>query len=206
MKKDKLVILLVIVVISILASLYFDSPMVKGVSFLRNIFLDNFFMIITFASSEILIFFILTALFLWREHKRRWILPLWMALGFSALISFVLKIMIQRPRPFQLGIVSLIPSLQEASFSIWNFSFPSFQSMLVFSAIPILSEQFPKLKKFWIAFAILVGFSRIYFGVHFFSDVITGGFIGMIIGMIIVKLEKETKFGKKVYDKIFGKN
>jgi undecaprenyl-diphosphatase len=205
MGKNRQVIIYVLIIISILASLYFDSQLIVGASFLRNAVLDNFFMIITLASSEILIFFVLTALFLWREHKRRWILPLWITLGFSALISFILKVAIQRPRPFQTGIVSLIPSLQEASFSIWNFSFPSFQSMLAFCAIPILSEQFPKLKKFWIAFAVLVGFSRIYFGVHFFSDVITGGLIGYVIGMIIVKIEKETKFGKKIYEKIFRK-
>jgi len=120
-----------------------------------------------------------------------------------------LKIAIQRERPFQLGIVSLIQNLQSASFSTWNFSFPSFQSMLVFSAIPILSEQFPKFKKFWIGFAVLVAFSRVYFGVHFVSDIIAGGLIGYLIGMIIVKLEKENKFGQKIYNKIdffFRKN
>jgi undecaprenyl-diphosphatase len=204
-KKNRQILIYILIIISILVSLYFDSQLIIGVSYLRNVILDNFFMIITLASSEILIFFVLTALFLWWENKRRWILPLWITLGFSALISFILKVAIQRPRPFQTGIVSLLPKLQEASFSIWNFSFPSFQSMLAFCAIPILSEQFPKLKKFWIAFAVLVGFSRIYFGVHYFSDVITGGLIGYVLGMIIVKIEKETKFGKKVYERIFRK-
>jgi len=205
MKKNRLIIFYFLIGLLILVSLFFDSELVRSISFLRNYILDNFLMVITFVSSEILIFFVLTALFLWRENKRRWILPLWITLGASAFISFVLKIIVKRQRPFQLGIVNLISELQETSFAIWNFSFPSFQSMLVFSAIPILSEQFPKLKKFWIAFAILVGFSRIYFGVHFFSDVIIGGLIGYVLGTIIVKIEKETKFGQKVYQKIFRK-
>jgi undecaprenyl-diphosphatase len=153
-------------------------------------------------SSEIIIFFVLTALFLWEENKRRWIIPLWTCLGISAIVSFMLKVTVQRLRPFQLGIVSLLPSLQQASFSTWNFSFPSFQSMLAFCAIPILSKEFPRLKKFWIGFAILVAFSRVYFGMHFFSDVISGALIGYVIGMLVIKLEKEEKFGQRVYNKI----
>lgn len=205
MEKKKIVIICALAIIFIFASLYLDNLLVKYISFLRNNILDNFFLVMTFLSSEIIIFFILTALFLWRNNKRRWILPLWSCLGLSALISFILKIIIQRLRPFQLGIISLLPSLQEASYSIWNFSFPSFQSMLVFCAIPILSEQFPKLKKFWIVFAVLVAFSRVYFGLHFISDVIVGGLIGYLIGVIIVKVEKENKFGKRIYQRIFRK-
>jgi undecaprenyl-diphosphatase len=204
-KKNKGVILCILTILSIIVVFYFDVYLVKNVSFLRNIFLDNFFMVITFVSSEVIVFFVLTALFLWRENKRRWILPLWVTLMLSAIVSFILKIMVQRERPFQQGIVSLIPSLQEASYSIWNFSFPSFQSMLAFCAIPILYEQFPKLKKIWIIFAVLVAFSRVYFGVHFVSDVLVGGIIGYLIGMIIVKLEKENNFGKNIYNKIFKK-
>jgi len=77
--------------------------------------------------------------------------------------------------------------------------------MLAFCAIPILGEQFPRLKKFWIAFAVLVAFSRVYFGLHFVSDVITGGLIGYLIGIIIVREEKDNKFGEKIYNKIFRK-
>ena len=123
-------------------------------------------------------------------------------MGFSAAISLILKVTVQRLRPFQLGIVSLIPKLEEASYGIWNFSFPSFQSMLVFSAIPILSKQFPRLKNIWIAFAVLVAFSRLYFGVHFVSDVLIGAVIGYAIGIGIVRLEKENKWGKNIYNKI----
>ena len=77
--------------------------------------------------------------------------------------------------------------------------------MLVFCAIPILDKEFPKLKYFWIAFAVLVAFSRIYFGLHFLSDVIAGGLIGYLIGIFIVNLEKEKKFGEKIYGKIVGR-
>ena len=195
-----LLILLVIVV-----SFYFDSEIVHGVSLLRNNILNDFFLGLTFISSSIIIFFFLTSLFLWKEHKRGWILPLWATLALSVAVSFVLKIMVKKPRPFQAGLVSVLPILEKASHSVWNFSFPSFHAMLVFCAIPILSKQFRKFKYVWIGFAVLIAFSRIYFGLHFMSDVVVGGLIGYVLGMIVVRLEKEYKFGEKIYKKIFRK-
>jgi undecaprenyl-diphosphatase len=148
---------------------------------------------------------VLTALFLWKNHKRRWILPLWISFGIAAIIGFRLKVTIQRARPFQLGLVPLLSSLSEASYSTWSFSFPSNHAMLAFCAIPILSEQYPKLKKVWIAIAILIALSRVYLGLHFVSDVISGAFMGYLIGLMVVKLEKEHKFGRNIYERILGK-
>jgi undecaprenyl-diphosphatase len=204
-KKNVWIIIGILIISAVFFSFYFDNLLIKGVSLLRNDILDNFFLLVTFVSSEVITFFILTSLFLWKEHKRKWIIPLWVSLGISAIVSFILKITIQRDRPFQIGLVPLISKLQEASFSVWNFSFPSSHSILAFCAVPILSQKYPKLKKVWIAFAVLVAFSRIYFGLHFVSDVIVGGLLGYIIGVIVVKLEKEYRFGEKIYGKITGK-
>ncbi len=201
--KERGILLFVLVVFTFFISLYFDAEISKAISLIRNGFFDEIFVGITFVSSEIIIFFFLTSLFLWNENKRRWIFPLWITLGASVIISFLLKISVSRLRPFQQGIVSTLPLLESASYLIWNFSFPSFQSMLVFCAVPILSKEFPKFKWFWIYFAIFVAFSRVYFGVHFLSDVIAGGLIGYLIGIAIVKLETEKKFGEKIWKKIF---
>jgi len=202
--KNKKIIMIGIVALAALVSLYFDSEIVRGFSFIRNNILNDFFLGITFVSSAIIIFFFLTSLFLWKEHKRKWILPLWFTLALSAVGSFLLKIIVQRPRPFQLGIVSVLPVLEKTSHSIWNFSLPSFQAMLVFCAIPILAKEFPKFKYVWIVFAGLIAFSRVYFGLHFLSDIIFGGLIGYLLGVFVISLEKENKFWEKTYKKIFS--
>jgi len=203
--KKKAIIILMFIILTIFASLYFDSEIVKAISLIRIDFLNDFFMGITFVSSAVIIFFFLTSLFLWQEHKRKWILPLWFTLGLSVVVSFLLKISVQRQRPFQLGIVSILPILEKSSYLIWNFSLPSFRAMLAFCAIPILSKEFPKFKYIWFIFACLVAFSRVYFGLHFLSDVIVGGLIGYLLGMVVIKLEKENKFWEKVYKKVFKK-
>ncbi len=203
-KRGRIVLGLLILFVAIV-SFYFDSEIVQGVSLLRNDILNDFFLGLTFISSSIIIFFFLTSLFLWGERKRKWIVPLWVTFGLSIVVGFILKKIIQRPRPFQLDLVSVLPILEKASHLTWNFAFPSFHAMLVFCAIPILSKQFKKLKYFWIIFAVLIAFSRVYFGLHFLSDVIAGSLIGYLLGMIIVKVEKEYKFGEKIYKKIFRK-
>ena len=58
----------------------------------------------------------------------------------------------------------------------------------------ILDIEFKKIKWFFIIFAIVVGISRMYFNVHFFSDVVGGALLGYIIGDIFYNLEKKYKW------------
>ena len=199
LRGKNLAILFIVLGFAVILSFIFDNLIVQNISKLRNLFLDEVFLGITFISSEIIIFFFLTSLFLWQEHKRKWILPLWLTLGASAIISFLLKISIQRLRPFQQDLVSIPEMLMSKSYEIWNFSFPSFQAMLVFCALPILSKEFPKIKWFWIVFACLVAFSRVYFGLHFLSDVIVGGILGYLIGALVIRAENNKSFVKRIF-------
>ncbi len=203
MNKKRLIILSIILIAAL--SFYFDNEIVKFFSGIRGEILNEIFMGMTFVSSAIVIFFILTSLFLWKDHKRKYILPLWITLFFSVAVSFLLKIIVRRERPYQLDIVSTFPFLEKAAHIVWDFSFPSFQAMLAFSAIPIISKEFPRLRYFWFAFAGLVAISRVYLGVHFASDVIIGAAIGYLIGYLILKLEEKIKFGEKFHKKILGR-
>lgn len=201
MKKKEVLFISIIIILAILSFFCFDITISQCFENIRNYFLTDLFMGITYVSSGVIIFFILTSLFLWKEHKRKWILPLWFTLALSTIVSFLLKIAIQRPRPYQIGVVSSL--LEGASHNIWNFSFPSFQAMLAFCAIPILSKEFPKLKNIWVIFAVLIAISRVYLGVHFMSDVLVGGLIGYFLGVLIISSEKKNQFLGKIYNKIF---
>jgi undecaprenyl-diphosphatase len=186
---------------------YFDKEIVTFFSSLRSLSLDNFFLGIKFLDTDIIVIAFLTFLLLLTKKKREWILPLWLTLGITAIISLALKVLVHRVRPFASGLVSLASGITaSASYLVWDFSFPSFDAAMAFCAVPILSKLYPKLKYFWIGFAVLVALSRVYFGVHYLSDVISGGLIGLFIGIIIVKLEEKNKFFKRFYKRIFRKN
>lgn len=204
-REIRLIVFSIILIILIALSIIFDVAIVKSIEDYRSSILDYVFLSVTFASNAFIIFFFLTTLFLWNENKRRWVIPLWLSAVFSVIISFLLKIIVQRQRPFESGIVSVLTILFneiKTGLNSWNFSFPSFQAVLVFSAIPILDKEFKKFKYVWIIFAMLVAFSRVYFGVHYLSDVLTGALIGYGIGYLMVLLEEKYKLGKIVIQKI----
>ena len=147
----------------------------------------------------------LTSLFLWRERKRRWIIPLWLTSFIAVAVAYLLKVGIARPRPFQTESVSVLQiafHFMRNNFNTWNFSFPSFQAMLVFCALPILGREFKKFKYIWLVFACLVAFSRVYFGVHYLSDIMAGAVIGYLIGYVMVLIEEKYGFGKKVMKRL----
>lgn len=181
----KFVLINAFVIFFLLISFYFDKRMVIFISTLRNALLTDLFTGIAFVSSILIVFIFLTLLFV-KERRRKWILPLWVTLVVDVVISFLLKLATQRLRPFEFGLVPLVQGIEETS-RVLNSSFPSFQAMMVFSAIPFLSKEFPKFKYVWIIFACLVAFSRVYLGMHFLSDVIAGGLIGYIAGYLIMK-------------------
>jgi len=180
-----------------------DSDIVAGISLIRNLVLNDFFIGITFFSSSI-IFIFLTVLFM-QKNKKKWLLPLWLTMLVSVIISFLLKVSVQRMRPYQTELISILPGFESLAHTVWNFSFPSFQTMLVFSAVPFLSKEFPRFRYVWIIFASLVALSRVYLGLHFLSDVILGGLIGYLLGAAVIKTEKENKYFERFYKKIFKK-
>jgi len=204
MKKRGIIALIVLIILLVIIFL-FDVSIIQVIEKSRNPYLDYGFLSIAFASNVLIIFFFLTTMFLWHERKRRWIIPLWLSCASSFAISFLLKIMVRRIRPFEEDIVTALRVLfytLQNSFSTWNFSFPSFQAVLVFSALPILNKEYPKFKYIWLIFACLVAFSRVYFGVHYLSDVLAGAIIGYLIGMVMVFLEEKYGFGDKIIKKL----
>jgi len=201
MKKIRFMIGLLIAIILTLIIFLNDVVIIRLIESIRSFYLNYVFLSIIFVSNTFIIFFFLTSLFLWKEHKRRWIFPLWLSSFLCVVVGFFIKFLVKRPRPFHTGIVS---SLKIAfyfikdNFNTWNYSFPSFQTMLVFAAIPLLNKEFRKFRYVWIVFACFVGFSRAYFGVHYLSDVFSGAIIGYLIGFSMLLIEEKYGLGLKL--------
>lgn len=63
-----------------------------------------------------------------------------------------------------------------------RFSFPSGHTAAAFVMVTVLSHFFPVLLLPAVCWALLVGLSRVFLGVHYPSDILAGMVIGMICG------------------------
>lgn len=119
------------------------------------------------------------------------------ALGFSVLIdNIILKNLIARTRPYEVisGLTSLIGAQHD-------FSFPSGHTGSSFAAAVVMFRGLPKkIGVPALVFAFLMGFSRLYVGVHYPSDVLCGALIGTGIAIVTEKLMITVmgKYRKKV--------
>jgi undecaprenyl-diphosphatase len=88
---------------------------------------------------------------------------------FSLIVYKIIKNKVKRPRPFHEfdHVVAQVEPLD-------NYSFPSGHTMNNLTPGIMMGYYFPELAPFTIGFPLMWGFLRIYFGVHYFSDVIGG--------------------------------
>jgi undecaprenyl-diphosphatase len=64
-------------------------------------------------------------------------------------------------------------------------SFPSNHAINTFGSATILAAAFPGVSYIFYIFAAIVGYSRLYLGVHYPSDVIAGALLGVVIARIV---------------------
>jgi len=159
-------------------SFLLDGVVIKAMDLARNSLFDYLLGWITNAMTIVFFLFVMTSLFLWEERKRNYILPLWFSFVVALVVTTALKFLFARERPF---FPEIIPFL-----NMVDYSFPSSHAAVCFAAVPILDREFPKLKWFWLGFAIMVALSRLYLGFHYFSDVIAGMILGYGIGYFVL--------------------
>lgn len=129
------------------------------------------------------VFFIIV--FLIKPQQRRNGIILAAAMTASLLINNVLiKNVTARLRPFVVD-----PTIVLSVPVPFGYSFASGHASASFAASVGISKA-NKLHALWsFPLAAAISFSRIYFSVHYFSDVIAGIIIGMICGYIGIKIE-----------------
>lgn len=192
----KKVLFFIIFLGTLVLSLVLDDRISNFIVTIRVPFFDSFAAWITNYITVIAVFVVITSLFLWEEKKREWIMPMWLSLGITTLVCVILKSVILRARPFTALNLPLLQGV-DYSFASWNTAFPSLHAAIVFSVLPIIDKEFPRIKWFWMILAILIPFSRLYVGVHYLSDILAGALLGSLISFIVIELEEKHKFFRK---------
>ncbi len=174
-----------------------DSIILTG---LRDFFcvpwLDSTMIFISQLGDRGLIWIALTILFFFMSNRnnsyRSGGIVLALSLAVNGLLcNKLLKPMVGRMRPYDLiGYEILVPRLSD-------FSFPSGHTAASFAAATAIYAQNKKWGMFAYLFATLMGFSRLYLGVHFPSDVLAGAFTGWVAAKISIYLYRTLTLSKK---------
>lgn len=105
------------------------------------------------------------------------------------LLTQLIKLIVMRPRPYT-QLTTLIVCAVES-----DYSFPSGHTSIAAAISYVLGKEY-NCFKFTIIIPILVGLSRMYFGVHYPSDVICGFLLGILIAFLCEYITNQEKFKK----------
>ncbi len=163
---------------------------------LRFEWLTPFIIFITDLGSPIVLLGACALAIIFATNKKKGLLVSINLIGISVL-NVLLKNIVQRGRPEGFELIEQ-----------GGYSFPSGHSMVSTAFYGLLIYfVYNRIEKKWLknllcvivfVMLILIGFSRIYLGVHYFSDVVAGFFISIIYLILIINtVSKLTKMEKK---------
>ncbi|MBN1128521.1 MAG: phosphatase PAP2 family protein [Chitinispirillaceae bacterium] len=146
--------------------------------------LDPFFVTITNSRFWIVPGALLVGLLFWKMDRKRAVLLVLLSMVTVAitdpLAAQVIKPLFHRLRPCNPEVL-----IEGGRFLLGyktSFSFPSNHAMNMFAQAMLFSLLYPRLSAWFFLFAGLIGYSRIYVGVHYPLDVLGGALIGMSCG------------------------
>lgn len=156
--------------------------------------LDQVLPWLTHLGSHIVV--ILFIIFIWiLTRQRKVFLRLVFLYGIQFVILYSLKFLVQRQRPPSF---LLRPSTFTGLGEILDPSFPSAHTLYAFMMATLLAAWFPRYRIIFFIIAGFVGWTRIYLGLHYPTDVVVGGLLGYGITKIFLHwaiLATDRKFG-----------
>ncbi len=187
----RIALILTILVLILIISFFIDKQIISLIQNIRNPILDSFFSWIN--SFEKIYFFypfiFLMPILLLAFKRRKYIKPFTLSFFVSFILVFLVKIFTSRQRP--------IPQAIDFGFGKSLSSFPSGHSSIVFTTVPFIEYKlFKWFSILWFILACIFSLTRVWFGLHYLSDIIGGAIIGYSVSIIIKTAWKKLKRSK----------
>ncbi len=152
---------------------------------LRSDFLDAFVLQATDLSFWIVVILVFVGIFFIKERKVRFsVIVFVIAWALADAVTMSLKLWFHRPRP-----LLTLEWVQALDFQN-NPSFPSGHALIAMAYAVILSYHYAQFRFVFYFMALLIGLTRVYMGLHYFSDILAGFAIGVPVGYLSLFLEK----------------
>jgi len=160
---------------------YTITHFIRGLN--DNAVANTLFTWFTFTADMLFVILIIAALYLGGYRKEALVFAVVFLI--TSVVTLGLKYLIARPRPSDLGI---IPESEP--------SFPSAHTSYAFALATTLSYYHRKAAPFLFAWAILIAFSRVFLGFHYFTDLLGGAALGIVVSLVITHIA--TKYDAQV--------
>ena len=146
-----------------------------GVGSRRSRFLHHVLLWVTHVGSHFAV--ILFVLLIWITTKQlRVFLGLLLLYAIQSFIIYFLKFVVRRRRP--LSLKEIKRRVSKGPGEIIDPSFPSAHTAFSFMMATVLAFYFPRYQVFFFLFAGFIGWTRVYLGLHYLTDVTAGAILG----------------------------